>query len=384
MVALTGQTVNSTYKDLLQVSNSNSGVDGTLRSVSDGEGTASALQLSSGAAAVDNLKLDGNTLSSTDTNGHIVLDPNGSGTVDIDAVAITGGTIAGTTISTSTLSSPTINTPTISGGSFTGGTDIVVADGGTGRSSATAYAVICGGTTSTAAQQSVASVGTSGQVLTSNGAGALPTFQGGGSYAASGSNSDITALTGITGVISNASQINCDNLRLDGNTLSSTNSNGNISLAPNGTGQILTPTQASFSANLSGTQSDKTGDGTLYTIPFDSENYDNGSNFAANTFTAPVSGTYLFTGLIVLGGLLSGHTICNIFLSTGAGDNYVFAGNVANLRDSNNQAFLPFSIILGLSAAATIVCKVQVSNSTKVVDIIGGSGNTGLQGVLLG
>lgn len=49
--------------------------------------------------------------------------------------------------------------------------------GGTGRASHTAYAVICGGTTSTAAQQSVASVGTVGQVLTSGGAGALPSFQ---------------------------------------------------------------------------------------------------------------------------------------------------------------------------------------------------------------
>ncbi len=58
-----------------------------------------------------------------------------------------------------------------------GGADVAVADGGTGRSSHTAYAVLCGGTTTTAAQQSVASVGASGQVLTSNGAGALPTFQ---------------------------------------------------------------------------------------------------------------------------------------------------------------------------------------------------------------
>jgi hypothetical protein len=52
-----------------------------------------------------------------------------------------------------------------------------VPDGGTGLTSATAYAVLCGGTTSTGAVQSIASVGTSGQVLTSNGAGALPTFQ---------------------------------------------------------------------------------------------------------------------------------------------------------------------------------------------------------------
>ena len=54
---------------------------------------------------------------------------------------------------------------------------VAVANGGTGATTATAYAVQCGGTTSTGAHQSVASVGTSGQVLTSNGSGALPTFQ---------------------------------------------------------------------------------------------------------------------------------------------------------------------------------------------------------------
>lgn len=57
------------------------------------------------------------------------------------------------------------------------GTDLAVDNGGTGRSAHTAYAVICGGTTTTGAQQSIVSVGTSGDILTSNGAGALPTFQ---------------------------------------------------------------------------------------------------------------------------------------------------------------------------------------------------------------
>lgn len=67
-------------------------------------------------------------------------------------------------------------TPTIPG-------TLSVARGGTGVATLTAYAPIFGGTTSTGAVQS-GTVGTSGQVLTSNGAGALPTFQtasGGGS-----------------------------------------------------------------------------------------------------------------------------------------------------------------------------------------------------------
>lgn len=52
MAALTGKKPKNTYKDLLQVSNSNSGIDGTLRNVSDGEDTSSLLQLSSAATAV--------------------------------------------------------------------------------------------------------------------------------------------------------------------------------------------------------------------------------------------------------------------------------------------------------------------------------------------
>lgn len=52
-----------------------------------------------------------------------------------------------------------------------------VANGGTGFATTTAYAVLCGGTTATNPFQPIAGVGTATQVLTSNGAGALPTFQ---------------------------------------------------------------------------------------------------------------------------------------------------------------------------------------------------------------
>lgn len=63
-----------------------------------------------------------------------------------------------------------------------------VVRGGTGRATGSvAYSVICAGTTATGVQQNTAGVGTSGQVLTSNGAGALPTMEdstSGGSFPA--------------------------------------------------------------------------------------------------------------------------------------------------------------------------------------------------------
>ena len=53
-------------------------------------------------------------------------------------------------------------------------TTAVVAGGGTGNTTFTAYSVICAGTTATGAFQNVSGVGTAGQVLTSQGASALP------------------------------------------------------------------------------------------------------------------------------------------------------------------------------------------------------------------
>ena len=68
MATLTGTRVKDTYKDLLQVSNSNSGIDGTLRTVSDGEATNSVLQLSSTAVNISSagaLQYGGTAITST-------------------------------------------------------------------------------------------------------------------------------------------------------------------------------------------------------------------------------------------------------------------------------------------------------------------------------
>jgi hypothetical protein len=68
MTALTSRTPANTYKDLLQVSNSNSGIDATLRSVSDGEGTASPLQLASDAVNIQSgFKVGGSAVTSLGT-----------------------------------------------------------------------------------------------------------------------------------------------------------------------------------------------------------------------------------------------------------------------------------------------------------------------------
>lgn len=80
---------------------------------------------------------------------------------------------------TSVAPSATAGIPLVSNGSSADPsfTTSVVAGGGTGAVTFTAYSVICAGTTATGSFQNVSGVGTTGQVLTSNGAAALPTWQ---------------------------------------------------------------------------------------------------------------------------------------------------------------------------------------------------------------
>lgn len=149
---------------------------------------------------------------STATSGAVTV----AGTL---AVA-NGGTGATTSTGSGSVvlaTSPTLVTPALgtpSSGTLTNCTGLPVAGGGTGRASHTAYAVICGGTTTTTAQQSIASVGTAGQVLTSNGAGALPTFQDAGGGFASGTVMLFAQTAAPTGWTKNTTQNDNSALRL--------------------------------------------------------------------------------------------------------------------------------------------------------------------------
>lgn len=125
-----------------------------------------------------------NQILASPTTGAVVLSligPYTPATYTAHGVLVGEGTSSIVAVSPSTTS----GVPLISQGSSADpayGT-AVVAGGGTGNTTFTAYSVICAGTTATGAFQNVSGVGTSGQVLTSNGASALPTWQpaGGGS-----------------------------------------------------------------------------------------------------------------------------------------------------------------------------------------------------------
>ena len=136
-----------------------------------------------------------------------------------------------------------------------------------------------------------------------------------------------------------------------------------------------------FRAVVSGTQSNVSGDSTVYeaTGAIWNETYDIGSNFSNGVFTAPVAGWYLFYAHWVLSGVLAGHTNWN-FLLTATG------GNMAG----HNINYIP--IYLGgyvihdaswlhyMSASDTCNLRLEVQNSTLVVDVLN---QTTFNGVLI-
>jgi hypothetical protein len=138
-------------------------------------------------AAINNLgattftgALSGNaTTATTLATTRTIYGNNFNGSADLNQIIASnyGGTGNGfTKFSGPATAEKTFTLPNTSATILTDNAAVTVAQGGTGRASTTAYAVICGGTTSTGAEQSISSVGTAGQFLKSAGSGALPFF----------------------------------------------------------------------------------------------------------------------------------------------------------------------------------------------------------------
>ena len=163
--------------------------------------TASALSLT-GTLDIDNIRIDGNTISSTDTNGAINLTPNGTGEV---------------VAATLTVSDLTDNRVVVAGtsGALEGDANFTY-DG----TDLTVNSAIVGDLT----DNRIVVAGTSGALEDD----ANLTWDG----------SDM----GVTGGLNVTGDLAVDNIAINGNTVSSTDTNGAINLTPNGTGEVVAAT----------------------------------------------------------------------------------------------------------------------------------------------
>jgi hypothetical protein len=101
------------------------GGDSAITGIDINSGTIDGVTLGTNSAVteaqIDNININGNAITSTDTNGNIALTPNGTGEVDISKVDIDGGTIDGTVIGGTTPAA-------ISGTTITATGDVDIAD----------------------------------------------------------------------------------------------------------------------------------------------------------------------------------------------------------------------------------------------------------------
>lgn len=312
---------------------------------------------------VDNLKLDGNTLSSTNASGNIVISPNGSGqtvisnlvvddgatqrTIDEYIEDISGGLIQGTSDVVSVTYDDSAGSTTIdlvetgvTAGSYGSSTEIptftVDADGRLTAAGTESVATVL----ATAADTGTTNIDLLSETLTFAGGASISTalndttdtltisavdattsVKGVASFAtanfevASGAVTakDITlgsstlSLGSTTTSLAGLESLTVDNIQINGNLISATNTDGNVSINPNGTGVVSVndsritdvndPTDPKDAANkryvdevAQGLQA-KPADDVATTANL-AATYDNGTSGVGATLTADANGAF--------------------------------------------------------------------------------------------
>ena len=208
---------------------------------------------------VDNLDLNGNSITSTDSNGDINITPNGSGDVVIDGLKYPqadgsanqflqtdgSGQLSFATVTSSFTLSDGSNTDTFNTGetlTFTAGEGIdatvsnntvtiageLATTSNVGSASfASADFAVSGGGEVTVKPLGITNAQLAGSIANSKLSNSSITI-GSDAVALGASRTDINGLTSL----------DVDNITIDGNTISTTNTDGDLVLSPNGSGDI--------------------------------------------------------------------------------------------------------------------------------------------------
>jgi hypothetical protein len=180
-----------------------------------------------------------------------------------------------------------------------------------------------------------------------------------------------------------------DNLTISQGTALGTNDTWRMTT----TGQRTLPLQTKFFAYVTATQTNVTGDGTLYTVIFDTESQDVGANYnnATGVFTAPATGTYLFSSTINYTNATTDGTSLNIDFNYNSGTllYHGFSGGAKVISDPAGQASPSSSLILPMTAGDTISMTIAITGGPKMISIFGTTGVPGnnvsfFSGFLLG
>lgn len=145
---------------------------------------------------------------------------------------------------------------------------------------------------------------------------------------------------------------------------------GTLTIASNVAPPTLTPV---FIARRTSTVSNVTGDGTQYTIIFDTADANVGSAYdtATGVFTPPDTDNYILMFCVETGDIGAAHTLMDLKISTGSGQvAHGFYGNpFVNAVSGRFQ--VSQCVAMNITASDTVSVSFTVSNGTKIVDVIG-------------
>lgn len=358
---------------------------------------------------VGNLELIGNTLQSNNTNGNIILNPNGTGNVDVNNHRIINvGNAVG---AQDAVNLQTLNAA-ISGILIVGTTNQITVNTVSSISTISLPASVIISTSLTAGNMqltgnSLVSTNTNGNItLNPNGTGNvdvnnhkiinlanpvnpldavnLQTLNAaigtGGISSVSGTTNQITATT-VSGAVTLSlpsaviisTSLQAGNMQLTGNSLISTNTNGSISITPNGSGNLLLiPSPSTGNVGIKGTPS----------YPLDVFGAMRTQRIIGSTAATATAGVASVTGTgstitifgSELGGIVDLNTGTGIttagttnpiitvtFTSAMPSTNYAIVLSAGNLGASS----LPVYAIGTTSTSFTIRCSTVLANSTS-------------------
>ena len=158
---------------------------------------------------------------------------------------------------------------------------------------------------------------------------------------------------------------------------------GSTGIAIDSVGAVNMAAQPAFLAVLETTDSNVTGGGTVYTLGGGNalvDIFDQGGDFATATFTAPITGRYLLSFSMRLGGLATNQTLqeANVITSNRT---YRFRNDLAEAGVTNSQAF--GTVVADMDLNDTVTVTLTMSGGSDVVDVETNAAASHFAGVLL-
>jgi hypothetical protein len=135
---------------------------------------------------------------------------------------------------------------------------------------------------------------------------------------------------------------------------------GSTGIAISAAGEVTMAAQPCVLAHNSSTDDNQTGNGGTATVDFDTEVFDQGGDFASDTFTAPITGRYLLQAQVCLISLAAAMTRGNIII-TSSNRSYERDMQFGGATDDNS---IHCSVVADMDAADTVTVTVRVFNGS--------------------